>query len=54
MPTTATTCRPIATALGHQERKVLHAVGCGLRDDEIAAALALSRTPSPDTSRGSS
>lgn len=42
MPTTATTCRPIATALGHQERKVLHAVGCGLRDDEIAAALALS------------
>ncbi|MFJ8207758.1 BTAD domain-containing putative transcriptional regulator [Streptomyces sp. NPDC096033] len=42
MPTTATTCRPIATVLGHQERKVLHAVGCGLRDDEIAAALALS------------
>ncbi|MEV4436268.1 BTAD domain-containing putative transcriptional regulator [Streptomyces sp. NPDC049585] len=29
------------TALGRQERDVLYAVGCGLRDDEIAAALAL-------------
>ncbi|MBD0670213.1 BTAD domain-containing putative transcriptional regulator [Streptomyces sp. CBMA156] len=28
--------------LGHREREVLHAVGCGLRDDEIAAALAVS------------
>ncbi|KJS53056.1 transcriptional regulator [Streptomyces rubellomurinus subsp. indigoferus] len=42
MPTTATTSRPSATALGPQERAVLRAVGCGLRDDEIAAALALS------------
>ncbi|MBT2477423.1 BTAD domain-containing putative transcriptional regulator [Streptomyces sp. ISL-94] len=41
MPTTATTDRPTAAALGHQERKVLSAVGCGLRDDEIAAALAI-------------
>ncbi|MFJ2189718.1 BTAD domain-containing putative transcriptional regulator [Kitasatospora sp. NPDC087861] len=42
MPTTATTSRPSVAVLGHQERKVLHAVGCGLRDDEIAAALAVS------------
>ncbi|MFF1797526.1 LuxR C-terminal-related transcriptional regulator, partial [Kitasatospora sp. NPDC058263] len=42
MPTTATTRRPSAAALGHEEREVLHAVGCGLRDDEIAAALAVS------------
>ncbi|MFD4370881.1 BTAD domain-containing putative transcriptional regulator [Streptomyces sp. NPDC058486] len=41
MPTTATTGRPSVVALGHQERRVLSAVGCGLRDDEIAAALAL-------------
>ncbi|WP_412078919.1 BTAD domain-containing putative transcriptional regulator [Streptomyces xanthophaeus] len=41
MPTTVTTDRPTATVLGHQELKVLSAVGCGLRDDEIAAALAL-------------
>lgn len=41
MPTTVTTRRPTAAALGRQERKVLHAVGCGLRDDEIAAALAV-------------
>ncbi|MFE4857762.1 BTAD domain-containing putative transcriptional regulator [Streptomyces sp. NPDC056670] len=41
MPTTATTGRPTATALGHQEREVLQAIGCGLRDDEIAAALAI-------------
>ncbi|MFJ4973133.1 BTAD domain-containing putative transcriptional regulator [Streptomyces sp. NPDC088755] len=48
MPTTLTTDRPAAatdrgtaTALGHLERQVLSAVGCGLRDDEIAAALAL-------------
>ncbi|WP_031069027.1 BTAD domain-containing putative transcriptional regulator [Streptomyces sp. NRRL S-118] len=41
MPTTATTGRATATVLGHQERKVLTAVGCGLRDDEIAASLAI-------------
>ncbi|MFJ8628998.1 BTAD domain-containing putative transcriptional regulator [Kitasatospora sp. NPDC093550] len=41
MPVTATTSRPSAAGLGRQEREVLHAVGCGLRDDEIAAALAL-------------
>ncbi|MFB6871690.1 BTAD domain-containing putative transcriptional regulator [Streptomyces sp. NPDC056323] len=43
MPTTVTTRRrPTAALLGRQERRVLHAVGCGLRDDEIAAALAVS------------
>ncbi|MER7667470.1 BTAD domain-containing putative transcriptional regulator [Kitasatospora sp. NPDC096128] len=42
MPTTATTARPGAAELGQQERAVLHGVGCGLRDDEIAAALAVS------------
>ncbi|MER7110077.1 BTAD domain-containing putative transcriptional regulator [Streptomyces sp. NPDC000229] len=41
MPTTATTDRPATTVLGHQERQVLSAVGCGLRDDEIATALAI-------------
>lgn len=41
MPTTATTFRPSATVLGYQERQVLSAVGCGLRDDEVAAALAI-------------
>ncbi|MFE9118337.1 BTAD domain-containing putative transcriptional regulator [Streptomyces sp. NPDC007172] len=41
MTTTATTGRPTASDLGQQERKVLHALGCGLRDDEIAAALAI-------------
>jgi DNA-binding SARP family transcriptional activator/DNA-binding CsgD family transcriptional regulator len=41
MPTTVTTERPTATTLGHRERKVLAAVGCGLRDDEIAGALAI-------------
>ncbi|MEC4016566.1 AfsR/SARP family transcriptional regulator [Streptomyces sp. H27-D2] len=41
MPTTVTTDRPTATVLRHQERQVLSAVGCGLRDDEIAAALAI-------------
>ncbi|MEE1751939.1 BTAD domain-containing putative transcriptional regulator [Streptomyces sp. SP18CS02] len=41
MPTPATTGRPTVTVLGHQEREVLSAVGCGLRDDEIAAALAV-------------
>ncbi|PCG85229.1 transcriptional regulator [Streptomyces sp. WZ.A104] len=41
MPTTAITDRPTDTALGHLERRVLCAVGCGLRDDEIAAALDL-------------
>ncbi|WP_372406038.1 BTAD domain-containing putative transcriptional regulator [Streptomyces luteireticuli] len=38
---TATTVRPPVTTLGQQERDVLYAVGCGLRNDEIAAALAL-------------
>ncbi|MER5732570.1 BTAD domain-containing putative transcriptional regulator [Streptomyces sp. NPDC002138] len=45
---TATTGRTLAAdgraggaALGRQECEVLHAVGCGLRDDEIAAALAI-------------
>lgn len=33
-----------ATMLGDQERELLSAVGCGLRDDEIAAALALPET----------
>ncbi|MGW0191007.1 BTAD domain-containing putative transcriptional regulator [Streptomyces sp. NPDC003362] len=42
MPTTVTTERPTATVLGQQERKVLAAVGCGLRDDEIGAALGVS------------
>ncbi|MGK5640303.1 BTAD domain-containing putative transcriptional regulator [Streptomyces sp. URMC 126] len=41
MPTTAVTEHPTAAALGRQERDVLAAVGCGLRDDEIAAALAI-------------
>ncbi|MFD5524457.1 BTAD domain-containing putative transcriptional regulator [Streptomyces virginiae] len=42
MPTTATDDRrPTGTVLGHLERRVLSAVGCGLRDDEIATALAL-------------
>ncbi|UQI46242.1 winged helix-turn-helix domain-containing protein [Streptomyces sp. HU2014] len=41
MPITTTTGRPAATTLRHQEREVLYAVGCGLRDDEIAAALAI-------------
>ncbi|MFB7744591.1 BTAD domain-containing putative transcriptional regulator [Streptomyces sp. NPDC056132] len=41
MTTTATTARPTAADLGQQERKVLRAIGCGLRDDEIAAALAI-------------
>ncbi|MGW8356575.1 BTAD domain-containing putative transcriptional regulator [Streptomyces wedmorensis] len=41
MPTTAVTGRPTSDALGHRERRVLSAVGCGLRDDEIAAALDL-------------
>ncbi|MFJ9844837.1 BTAD domain-containing putative transcriptional regulator [Kitasatospora sp. NPDC101155] len=41
MPTTATTNRPSAAVLGQHEHEVLHAVGCGLRDDEIAATLAI-------------
>ncbi|MEV7603015.1 BTAD domain-containing putative transcriptional regulator [Kitasatospora sp. NPDC089797] len=41
MPTTVTPRRPSTTVLGPQEREVLRAVGCGLRDDEIAVALAL-------------
>ncbi|MFC8595181.1 BTAD domain-containing putative transcriptional regulator [Streptomyces atroolivaceus] len=40
MPTSVTTDRP-AAVLGHQEHQVLSAVGCGLRDDEVAAALAI-------------
>ncbi|MEU7280121.1 BTAD domain-containing putative transcriptional regulator [Streptomyces sp. NPDC045431] len=41
MPTTVTTDRPTPAVLRNQERQVLSAVGCGLRDDEIAAALAI-------------
>ncbi|MGW4162098.1 BTAD domain-containing putative transcriptional regulator [Streptomyces sp. NPDC004788] len=41
MPTTATIGRPMGAVLGQREREVLHAIGCGLRDDEIAAALDL-------------
>ncbi|MFJ6794979.1 BTAD domain-containing putative transcriptional regulator [Streptomyces sp. NPDC091268] len=41
MPTTATTGQPTDSALRHQERDVLAAVGCGLRDDEIASTLAI-------------
>ena len=41
MPTTATTDHPTVAVLGHQEREVLSAVGCGMRDDEVAAALAI-------------
>ncbi|MFE0702233.1 BTAD domain-containing putative transcriptional regulator [Streptomyces sp. NPDC058872] len=41
MSTTVTTGRPVTAPLRHQERRVLAAVGCGLRDDEIAAVLAL-------------
>ncbi|MFI9237625.1 BTAD domain-containing putative transcriptional regulator [Streptomyces sp. NPDC053079] len=41
MPITATTGQPTVTTLRHQEREVLYAVGCGLRNDEIAAALAI-------------
>ncbi|GAA0448713.1 BTAD domain-containing putative transcriptional regulator [Streptomyces sp. NPDC046215] len=41
MQITASTGLPAVTALGNQEREVLYAVGCGLRDDEIAAALAI-------------
>ncbi|MEV5239695.1 BTAD domain-containing putative transcriptional regulator [Streptomyces cinnamoneus] len=47
MPITAataaitTTGQPTVPPLRHQEREVLYAVGCGLRDDEIAAALAI-------------
>ncbi|MFE0046161.1 BTAD domain-containing putative transcriptional regulator [Streptomyces albireticuli] len=41
MPITTTTGRPAVTTLGQREREVLYAVGCGLRDDEIAAALAI-------------
>ncbi|KIZ15278.1 BTAD domain-containing putative transcriptional regulator [Streptomyces natalensis] len=41
MPTTATTGQPPVTTLTPQEREMLYAVGCGLRDAEIAAALAL-------------
>ncbi|MGA5129952.1 BTAD domain-containing putative transcriptional regulator [Streptomyces olivoreticuli] len=41
MPITATTGQPTATTLRNQEREVLYAVGCGLRDNEIAAVLAI-------------
>jgi DNA-binding SARP family transcriptional activator/DNA-binding CsgD family transcriptional regulator len=41
MPTTATVDQPTVTALDRQEREVLYAIGCGLRDAEIAAALAV-------------
>lgn len=41
MPMTFTTERPTAAVLRHQEHRVLSAVGCGLRDDEIAVALAI-------------
>lgn len=41
MPTTATIDQPTVTTLTHQEREVLYAVGCGLKDTEIASALAL-------------
>ncbi|MFE0654044.1 BTAD domain-containing putative transcriptional regulator [Streptomyces sp. NPDC059534] len=41
MPRTVTAGRPPAVAIGPREREVLSAVGCGLRDDEIAAALAM-------------
>ncbi|MFF4607257.1 BTAD domain-containing putative transcriptional regulator [Streptomyces sp. NPDC001339] len=41
MPTTTTTGQPIPSTLTHQERDVLYAVGCGLRDAEIASSLAI-------------
>ncbi|MEU9997193.1 BTAD domain-containing putative transcriptional regulator [Streptomyces sp. NPDC050848] len=41
MPTTAATDRPSLAVLGRVEREVLAAVGCGLRDDEVADALAI-------------
>ncbi|MCC3774882.1 BTAD domain-containing putative transcriptional regulator [Streptomyces sp. UNOB3_S3] len=41
MPITTTAGRQAVTTLGRQERDVLYAVGCGLRDDEIATALAI-------------
>lgn len=41
MPITTTTARPADAALGPRERDVLYAVGCGLKDEEIAAALAI-------------
>ncbi|MFG2287607.1 BTAD domain-containing putative transcriptional regulator [Streptomyces sp. NPDC048595] len=41
MPTTATADRSTVTTLTTQERELLYAVGCGLRDAEIASALAL-------------
>ncbi|MFI2508687.1 hypothetical protein [Streptomyces sp. NPDC018972] len=40
---------PAATVLGHRERQVLSAVGCGPRDNEIAAALAVPETTAPRT-----
>ncbi|MFD3945119.1 hypothetical protein [Streptomyces sp. NPDC058579] len=37
MPTTASTDRQTVALLGRLEPEVLAAVGCGLRDDEVAA-----------------
>ncbi|MGW1196382.1 BTAD domain-containing putative transcriptional regulator [Streptomyces sp. NPDC002536] len=41
MPTTATISQPTLAPLTHQEREVLYAVGCGMRDAEIATALSI-------------
>ncbi|MGW2254585.1 BTAD domain-containing putative transcriptional regulator [Kitasatospora sp. NPDC001660] len=41
MPITTTTTGPAVAALGPRERDLLYAVGCGLKDDEIAATLAI-------------
>ncbi|MDF3288101.1 BTAD domain-containing putative transcriptional regulator [Streptomyces silvisoli] len=41
MPSTATADQPTATVLTDQEREVLYAIGCGMREGEIAAALAV-------------
>lgn len=43
MPTTATDDQPRTAALTHRECEVLHAVGCGLTDAEIAAEIGLPR-----------
>ncbi|MBD0741833.1 BTAD domain-containing putative transcriptional regulator [Streptomyces sp. CBMA152] len=41
MPTIATIGPLTDTVLERREREVLHSIGCGLRDDEIAAALGI-------------